>query len=140
MKGASLSKWPAAIMLAGLVEDNIMKFDDPVNKYLKYWATDEKDVRSKITLRDLMTFTSGYTKDAMVLCTKSFPECAQKLYEKSSHYVAPKTTWTYLSCHLQFAGAMAVEASGHDIQYLFDKYLYKAYNMTSTTWTPLNNP
>jgi hypothetical protein len=23
---------------------------------------------------------------------------------------------------------------------LFDKYLYKAYNMTSTTWTPLENP
>jgi len=23
---------------------------------------------------------------------------------------------------------------------LFDKYLYKPYNMISTTWTPLNNP
>lgn len=123
MKGASLSKWPAAIMISGLVADGTMSYDDPVNKYLSYWATEETDVRSKITLRDLLSFTSGYTKDAMiseVACRKGFADCAQKLYEASKHYVAPRTTWKYLSCHLQFAGAMAVEASGKDIQSLFD--------------------
>jgi CubicO group peptidase (beta-lactamase class C family) len=115
MAGASLSKWPAAIMISGLVADGTMSYDDPVNKYLKYWATDDTDTRSKVTLRDLLTFTSGYTKDSYVLCKQGFAECAQKLYEKSEHYVAPRTTWSYLSCHLQFAGAMAVEASGMDV-------------------------
>jgi len=76
MAGASLSKWPAAIMISGLVADGTMSYDDPVNKYLKYWATDEKDVRSKVTLRDLLTFTSGYTKDSYTLCRKGFAECA----------------------------------------------------------------
>merc|ERR1712166_126231 len=68
MAGASLSKWPAAIMISGLVADGTMSYDDPVNKHLKYWATDEKDVRSKVTLRDLLTFTSGYIRDSNILC------------------------------------------------------------------------
>ncbi len=38
---------------------------------------------------------------------------------------APGTRFEYLSCHLQFAGAMAVAASGKPIQALFYEYLYK---------------
>ena len=52
----------------------------------------------------------------------------------------PGTTWTYLSCHLQFAGAMAVAASGLPIQELFSKYLYSPFNMTKTSWGPAKNP
>lgn len=116
MAGASLSKWPAAVMISGLVADGTMSYDDPVNKYLTYWTKDKNDVRSKITLRHLLSFTSGYKKDAhTLLCESNFSECAQKLYEKSDKYVAPGTTWTYLSCHLQFAGAMAEAASGLEI-------------------------
>lgn len=34
MEGASLSKWPAAVMIAGLVEDGTMSFDDKANKFV----------------------------------------------------------------------------------------------------------
>jgi len=101
MKGASLSKWPAAVMISGLVEDGTMAYDDPVNKYLSWWSKNETDPRSRVTLRHLLSFTSGYTKDqAPLLCEESFQECTQKQYEKSTHYVEPGTTWTYLGCHL----------------------------------------
>lgn len=33
----------------------------------------------------------------------------------------PNTTWTYLSGHLQFAGAMATAAAGAEIQSLMKK-------------------
>ena len=35
---------------------------------------------------------------------------------------------------------MAVAASGKDVQTLFSDYLYKPFNMTQTTWTPLEDP
>ena len=35
---------------------------------------------------------------------------------------------------------MAVAASGLEIDQLFDKSLYQPFNMTSTTWSPLQNP
>ena len=144
MAGASLSKWPAAIMLTGLVNDGTMRFDDRVNKYLSWWSTDQNDPRSRITLRHLLSFTSGYSTDGFVppwVKCDGFMECARALYKHSSqHTEEPGTKWAYLSCHLQFAGAMAVAASGSDIQALFKKYLYQPFNMTRTTWTPLLDP
>jgi len=55
------SKWPSAMMFAGLVNDGtIASLDDPVSKYLPWWTTDPKDLRSTITFRMLLSFTSGF--------------------------------------------------------------------------------
>jgi len=143
MPGASLSKWPASVMISGLVNDGIMSFDDRVNKYVTWWAKEDEDPRSKVTLRHLLSFTSGYLDDADVKCASKngdFMDCAHQLYNASAKYEAPGRTWQYLSCHLQFAGAMAVAASGVPIHKLFEKYLYRPFNMTSTTWDPPKNP
>ena len=43
--------------------------------------------------------------------------------------MAPRTVWTYLSCHHQFAGAMAVAASNLTMSQLLHKYLYEPYGM-----------
>lgn len=144
LPGASLSKWPAALTISGLVKDGILSFDDKVNKHVSWWSTDPKDSRSQITLRNLLTFQSGYTSDASVNCARSpfadFLSCAKELYEASDHRAPPGTTFAYISTHLQFAGAMAVAASGLSPEELFTKYLYKPLGMTGTTWTPKKNP
>jgi len=57
----STSKWPSAMMFAGLVADGtISSLDDPVYKYLKWWTKDPKDLRSTVTFRMLLSFTSGF--------------------------------------------------------------------------------
>jgi CubicO group peptidase (beta-lactamase class C family) len=57
----STSKWPSAMMFAGLVNDGtIASLDDPVNKYLSYWTKDTSDKRSLVTFRMLLSFTSGF--------------------------------------------------------------------------------
>eukprot|EP00755_Sulcionema_specki_P017989 Sspe_Gene.65743::Locus_38878_Transcript_1_1_Confidence_1.000_Length_2344::g.65743::m.65743 len=146
VKGASLSKWPAAVAIAGLVADKIMSFDDKASKYLSWWTKDPADPRSAITLRHLLSFTSGYEKDVDVKCASNpsanYLECAKELYEAIPAGKPANTTWTYLSCHLQFAGAMAVAASGLEIDQIFERYLYKKVGMTDTTWgdAPYKNP
>ena len=58
---ASVSKWPSAMMFAGLVADGtISTLDTRVNTILPYWTKDASDPRSAITLRMLLTFTSGF--------------------------------------------------------------------------------
>jgi hypothetical protein len=73
-------------------------------------------------------------------CFNDFMRCAEALYNNVQHTEEPGTAWAYISTHLQFAGAMAVAASGLPIEKLYPKYLYKPFNMTSTTWTPTKNP
>ena len=150
MAGASLSKWPAAIMLSGLVNDGTLKWDDLASKHLTWWTKDPKDPRSRVQLKHLLSFTSGYTSDGMASprCAKGvavndqYMACAESLYDNlgAKNSYEPATTWAYLGCHLQFAGAMAVAASGLEIDHLFERYLYRPFNMTSTTWTPTKNP
>eukprot|EP00908_Phaeocystis_cordata_P007617 Transcript_18272.p1 GENE.Transcript_18272~~Transcript_18272.p1 ORF type:complete len:354 (-),score=162.70 Transcript_18272:258-1319(-) len=73
--------------------------------------------------------------------SEQYMACAESMYKNNQNWgVEPGSTWSYLECHLQFAGAMAVAASGLEIDQLFDKYLYQPFNMTSTTWSPLKNP
>ena len=145
MQGASLSKWPSAVMIAGLVADGTLGFDDRANRYLPFWSRDPKDPRSRVTLRHLLSFRSGYMKDGSAgpSCSSAqsdFMECAERLYHSLTNEGEPGTVWSYLSCHLQLAGAMAVAASGLPIDQLYAKYLYEPFNMTSTTWTPTHNP
>ncbi|CAE7231537.1 unnamed protein product [Symbiodinium natans] len=57
----STSKWPSAMMFAGLVNDgSVASLDDPVYKYLPWWTKDPKDPRSTVTFRMLLSFTSGF--------------------------------------------------------------------------------
>lgn len=146
--GASLSKWPAAMTVSGLVAEGKVNFEDKVNKYLDWWSKDPKDTRSNVTLRNLLTFQSGYVQDGEVLCAEDpsadYLRCARKLYESKTmrEHVAPGTTFAYLSCHLQFAGAVAVAASGLNPKELFEKYFYGPLGTNSTTWgqAPFLNP
>lgn len=144
LPGASLSKWPAAMTISGLVADGTLSYDDKINKYLDWWSTDPKDSRSAITLRHLLTFQSGYMDDASVPCAGNpfgdFLSCVKDLYNASTHVAAPGTRFAYISTHLQFAGAMAVAASGLRPDKLFQKYLYEPIGMNSTVWSPARNP
>eukprot|EP00755_Sulcionema_specki_P017988 Sspe_Gene.65744::Locus_38878_Transcript_1_1_Confidence_1.000_Length_2344::g.65744::m.65744 len=117
LEGASSSKWPTTTMISGLVKDGILSYDDKPSQYLSWWATDPSDARSHITLRHLLSFTDGYLQDGSADCAKDpsydFVTCVHELYNATVHSgKMPGTTWAYLSSHYQFAGAMAVAASG----------------------------
>lgn len=51
------------------------------------------------------------------------------VFEKKK-WTKPNTTFQYLSTHLQLAGGMAAAAANKPIHELFEKYLFKKYNMT----------
>lgn len=144
LPGASLSKWPATLTIAGLVADGTMSFDDKANKYLDWWSKDPSDPRSNITLRHLLTFQSGYTSDPRVLCQynpfANFLKCAETLYKSAKISSPPGKTWSYISIHLQLAAAMAVSASGLAPDVIFQRYVYQPLGMNGTSWFPKKNP
>ena len=58
----------------------------------------------------LKSLTDVYCKVVCSVLNFGFEWCAEQLYKASHQYTTPGTTWSYLSCHLQFAAAMAVRA------------------------------
>jgi CubicO group peptidase (beta-lactamase class C family) len=154
---ASSSKFPAAVAIAGAVNDGHLSFDTKASEVFPWWTKNPFDVRSRVTLAHLLTFTSGMISMDFADCgTKclSLPnasqynpeECAREIYEEfkhnghDNHWVEPGTLWSYHSNHLQVAGPMAAKAAGLTVEALIEKYLTKPLGMTSTFWGGYPNP
>jgi CubicO group peptidase (beta-lactamase class C family) len=56
---ASSSKYPAAVAIAGAVQDGHIAFETRVHTVFPWWTRDPTDSRANVTLRHLLTFTSG---------------------------------------------------------------------------------
>lgn len=164
----STSKWPSAMMFAGLVEDgSVSSLDDPVYKYLPWWTKDPTDLRSTVTFRMLLTFTSGFgdghpgeeantraarewrgnqTMVARRLASRECDQmagdilqCGKWIYENVKLIGKPGTVYSYNSNHLQLAATVAVTITGLDIQQVIQKYLVEAFDMKDSSY-PGNCP
>eukprot|EP00937_MAST-01D_sp_MAST-1D-sp2_P001896 g1896.t1 len=147
---ASASKFPAATAIAGVVAEGHLTFDTPVSKVFSWWSKDARDPRSAVTLRHLLSFTSGfYWKDAsgVVPCleglgsiTTSPEDCAKQIYQQAPFAFKAGSTFSYNSFHLQIAGAMAAKAAGTTVQGMLSKYLIDKLGMKNTKWLVGQNP
>ncbi len=155
---ASTSKWPIATMFTNMVNGGIFpNLDVKPNEYLEWWTKNTSDPRSRVTLRNFLSFTSGFGGGAPGVETKTrkglrgldsqklgddpacmsnftydFSECAMEIYEKVKLEGEPGKVFAYNSYHFQLAGAMAVKASGKDIQTLVKEYLLDPFSMGNT--------
>ena len=149
---ASASKFPAALAIAGAVADGHLTFDTHAHEVFDWWSANASDPRSGVTLRQLLSFTSGfYWKDASsgaAPCMTSLAgasrytaeECAKQIYEDAPFPFAPGTTFAYNSFHLQLAGAMAAKAARLSLQDLLHKYLIGKLKLNRTAWLGGQNP
>ena len=140
-------------------DGTIESLDDPLGKYLSWWTKNETDLRSTVTMRMLLSFTSGFggghpgeemnTRQAREWRARNSPvqnvyldacdatsgdvvECAKSIYENVKLIGTPGKVYSYNSNHLQIAAALAVEVSGLKIHDFIDKYLLKPFNMTES--------
>ena len=97
-----------------------------------------------MTLQTLLSFTSGVLEDPLLLyaCQTGFEACVKEVYThlggifEKRKWTTANTTFQYLSTHLQLAGGMAAAAAKKPIEELFEKYLFRKYNMTGTSYGP----
>ena len=148
---ASTSKWPSAMALAGVVADGSIKsLDSKVNDYVPWWSTNVSDPRSNVTLRHLLSFTSGFGNGMPgnesykgMPCMRwqgniTYEECAKEVHDKVEIWCSPGQCYSYNGNHLKLAGVMAMHATGLSIQGVLDKYMTKGLRMSSTacSYTP----
>lgn len=148
---ASASKFPAAVAISGAVADGHLTFDTYAHQVFSWWTDDPSDLRSGVTLRQLLSFRSGiYWPDPSsgncscmgiaggFLFTAE--ACARQIYEQAPFKFAPGTTFAYNSFHLQVAGAMAAKAANLSVQELLHKYLIDKLQLNHTGWLFGRNP
>ncbi|MBW2278687.1 MAG: beta-lactamase family protein [Deltaproteobacteria bacterium] len=117
---ASATKWVTAAVIMRLVEDGTLSLSDHPQDYLDYWTDDAEDVRSQVTLDQLLSFTSGFRgRPGWVPCVSdgdsTLAACAETVYGYLHDY-DPGTTFHYGPAHMHTAARMAEVATGKSWQ------------------------
>ena len=131
---ASAAKWVSGTVVLRLVQEGTMRLDDRVQRYLPSWGVNSADGRGNITLRHLLTFTSGIT-DAVPSCDawlaigqRAAPDslapladCVTRIAHATPRLVADPVgaVFAYAGFNLEIAAAMAEAASNTSWATLF---------------------
>ncbi|MBN2004235.1 MAG: serine hydrolase [Anaerolineae bacterium] len=144
-ESASTSKLVTAVVILWLVDRDLLTLDSQPQDFISFWAPEPANPASEMTLRHLLSFTSGFMTEPpleMTPCLRNntFEGCVQRIYELNvGNNIQPGSEFYYSSTHLQIAGLMAIEAGGYDgWAELFDDFKsqtglfgHSAYNLPS---------
>ena len=85
--------------IMAMVDDGLLDIDVPVSTYIDWWTTDSADVRSKVTIRHLLSHTAGFNAGGseveIVMGSSSQDDCTKTLYENNFESRGPGVQMRY---------------------------------------------
>lgn len=136
-KIASISKSVTAYAVMQLVEEGKLNLDTPVDNYLTRWHLPPSQFdNSKVTLRTLMSHTSGVSDSSEEGYTEPLPDIATALTQRNIHLLRePGTTFEY-SGNAGFGICQLVieEVTGQKYEDYMTKYVFQKLGMSNTSF------
>lgn len=140
---ASISKTFVAALVLELVEEGLVSLDEPAETYLGYPIRSPLAPDRPVTVRELMTHTSGMIDDWLALgevTTDADPTIT--LAEFSSGYLAdpdhfgeaPETSRTYCNAGFGVLGAIVEAASGESLRARTDRLFLDPLALDGAGW------
>ncbi len=136
----SITKPLTGTMLMRLVESGKPELDCPISEYLPWLTLAEDDAARHITLRMLLSHTSGLPTDAEHFGPRDPGGLERFVREEAPGYsllAPPGTLWAYSNVGLNIAGYLAEAVSGLPYTELMQQLLFDPLAMRRTTFDPL---
>lgn len=141
-KIASISKTVTAYAIMQLVEENKLDLDVPVNEYLKKWKIPESEYgEDKVTLRNLLSHTSGVTGSREDIYDKPLPSVDEALKLNNVKLKRePGSEFEYS----EFSGygicqLVIEDVTGMKFENYMEKYVFESLGMKSTDFANSDN-
>ena len=139
---ASLSKClSTATAVMQIYEQDKLQFDDPIEKYLPAFNPDHNPERAKVTIRMLLTHTSGEAPDVDL---KSDWGLAAPDFDAGIHLAlttplkaAPGSIFEYSDVNFILLGYLVQTLSGEPLDVYAQQHIFKPLGMTETRYLPL---
>ena len=131
---ASLTKVIAGTpAMMKLIEDGKVKLDEKVSTYIPEFKGDGKE---NITIRELLTHTSGLIPDIETKTDWHGRETAYKMASASKLRNPPGKVFSYSDVNLFTVGAVVERVSGMKLEDFVQKEIYEPLKMTDTGYLP----
>lgn len=133
---ASASKWLSGAVIMTFVEDGLIDLDKPISTYL---ADAKGKPSGAITMRQLVSFTSGLKDDDQIPC---FGDVSITLSACNSTILGlplidkPGVGFRYGGTHLHVAAGVVEAVAGKSFEQVFQERVAGPLKMTNTTFTP----
>ncbi len=132
---ASMSKPIAATVVAAVIGDGVVRWDDPIVKHTPEFALQDAWVTREVTLRDMFCHRSGLPDHAGDALEDIGYDRAEVLHRL--RYIKPassfRSTYAYTNFGLTAAAVAAARASGKSWEDLSAERLYRPLDMTRTS-------
>ncbi len=133
---ASFSKIFTAIAILQLAEEGKLHLDEYARKYLPWLASASDERTAQITLRQLLTHTSGLDRDGATphWVEMQFPALAQiqsHIAEGAQAYT-PAEKWKYSNLGYTLLGAIVRAASGVPYEYYVEEHILQPLGLSLT--------
>ena len=137
---ASMSKPITAVCIAILVDEGKLTFDDPLAKHLPEFAgllVNENGMSIKpsrpVTLRDVLTHTSGFGEMTTREPHLTLPETSRKLAQQPLRF-QPGTRWSYSTAGIDVLGRVVEVVSGMPFDQFLQKRMLDPLGMKDTSF------
>ena len=127
---ASMSKPITAVAVAMLVDDGKLSFDDPVQKYLPEFT---QQTARAITLRDLLTHTSGLGELNERSPHLTLAETSRQVAALPLRF-EPRARWGYSTAGFDVLGRVVEVAGGMTFDQFLQKRLFDPLGMKDTSF------
>ncbi|MBU3915617.1 beta-lactamase family protein [bacterium] len=125
-ESASTSKLVTAVVILSLIDQGTtpLTLDSKPQDFISFWTPTAGTPASRITLRHLLSFTSGFMTEpdavppALLGCIDrslgNFKGCVEEIYNTNiNNNIEPGSQYYYSGSHLQIAGLMAINAGDY---------------------------
>ncbi len=132
---ASISKVFTAITVLQLVEEGQLHLNDRVGDYCE-WTKSAKDKRtSKLTIRQLLTHTTGMTRDGGIFWnTDDFPDAKmlRRIVAENRLIFAPPARFKYSNLAFGLLGQVIESVTGEPYETIVQKRILRPLKLTRT--------
>ncbi len=134
----SLTKSITAMAIMQLVEQNLLKLDDPVTKYLPEFRTANKELSDKITVRMLINNTSGLYGGVSKNSEDTEQSLELLMTSLESVYLTrePGSSYEYSNVAFSLAGLIISRVSGMSYPEYLKKNIFQPLEMKHSTTDP----
>ncbi len=135
----SVAKPVTASAIMQLVERGVLDLDTPIVEYLPWFALSKPGAAGSITLRMLLTHTSGIATLYLPVGSRDLEGLERYVREEVPTFALvapPGRVWSYSNAGYSVAGLIAQVTAGKSFPELVRKLVFEPLGMSRTTWDP----